>query len=140
MRKPVGVFEEFQKLFAKENKAAGKEQYLVPYFISSFPGCSSKEMQVVEDYLTEENWNLQQVQDFTPLPMTPSAAMYVSGLDYDTSKPIHVVKGAGERRRQRQALAPNPRSGKPGRGGGGVAPLARKPVRAVGEPEGVDHF
>jgi uncharacterized radical SAM protein YgiQ len=140
MRKPVGVFEEFQKLFAKENEAAGKEQYLVPYFISSFPGCSAKEMQVVEDYLTEENWNLQQVQDFTPLPMTPSAAMYVSGLDYDTSKPIHVVKGAGERRKQRQALAPNPRSGKPGRGGQGGSPKSRKPVRAGAEVEGVDHF
>ncbi len=140
MRKPVGVFEEFQKLFAKENEAAGKEQYLVPYFISSFPGCSAKEMQVVEDYLTEENWNLQQVQDFTPLPMTPSAAMYVSGLDYDTGKPIHVVKGAGERRKQRQALAPNPRAGKPARGGQGGSPKSRKPVRAGAEVEGVDHF
>jgi hypothetical protein len=47
---------------------------------------------------------LQQVQDFIPLPLMPATAMYVTGLDYDTLKPIAVARGAGDRYRQRQAL------------------------------------
>ena len=109
MRKPAGLFEQFQTLFREESKAAGKEQYLTPYFISSFPGCGDKEMGVVEKFLKKENWNLQQVQDFIPLPLMPATAMYVTGLDYDTGTPITVARGAGDRYRQRQALAPNQR-------------------------------
>jgi uncharacterized radical SAM protein YgiQ len=105
MRKPAGpLFEDFQKMFREESKAAGKEQYLVPYFISSFPGCGDKEMTVVEKFLNKSKWNLQQVQDFIPLPLMPATAMYVSGLDYDTMQPITVARGAGDRYRQRQAL------------------------------------
>jgi radical SAM superfamily enzyme YgiQ (UPF0313 family) len=96
-------------MFRDESKAAGKEQYLTPYFISSFPGCGDKEMGVVEKFLKKENWNLQQVQDFIPLPLMPATAMYVTGLDYDTGTPITVARGAGDRYRQRQALAPNQR-------------------------------
>jgi len=109
MRKPAGLFEQFQTMFREESKAAGKEQYLTPYFISSFPGCGDKEMGVVEKFLKKENWNLQQVQDFIPLPLMPATAMYVTGLDYDTGMPITVARGAGDRYRQRQALAPNQR-------------------------------
>lgn len=105
MRKPAGpLFEDFQQMFREESKAAGKEQYLVPYFISSFPGCGDKEMTVVEKFLNKSKWNLQQVQDFIPLPLMPATAMYVSGLDYDTLQPITVARGAGDRYRQRQAL------------------------------------
>ncbi|HTB85446.1 MAG TPA: YgiQ family radical SAM protein [Candidatus Sulfotelmatobacter sp.] len=104
MRKPAGLFEEFQTMFREESKAAGKEQYLVPYFISSFPGCGDKEMTAVETFLNKSKWNLQQVQDFIPLPLMPATAMYVSGLDYDTLQPITVARGAGDRYRQRQAL------------------------------------
>jgi len=111
IRKPAGVFEAFERRFREESVAAGKEQYLVPYFISSFPGCTPESMGAVEDHLRKSQWNLQQVQDFIPLPMTPSAAMYVTGLDYDTGKPIHVARGAGERLRQRQALHPDRRFG-----------------------------
>jgi uncharacterized radical SAM protein YgiQ len=106
MRKPAGIFEKFQETFRAESKAAGKEQYLVPYFISSFPGCGEQEMGAVEQFLRKSRWNLQQVQDFIPLPMMPSTAMYVTGLDYDTGKPIKVVRGAGERKKQQQAFRP----------------------------------
>ncbi|MBI5385350.1 MAG: YgiQ family radical SAM protein [Verrucomicrobia bacterium] len=106
MRKPSGVFERFQEIFREESEAAGKEQYLVPYFISSFPGCGEEEMGVVEGFLRKSRWNLQQVQDFIPLPMMPATAMYVTGLDYDTGKPIKVARGAGERLRQLRALRP----------------------------------
>jgi radical SAM superfamily enzyme YgiQ (UPF0313 family) len=64
-------------------------------------------MGAVEEFLRNENWNLQQVQDFIPLPMTGSAAMYVTGLDINSEQPIPVVKGAGDRERQKRMLRPN---------------------------------
>ena len=108
MRKPAGDFPAFMEKFHEESAAAGKEQYLVPYFMSSFPGCTEKEMGAVETFLKEEKWNLQQVQDFIPLPMTGSAAMYVTGLDLNSETPIPVARNAGDRERQKRALRPNP--------------------------------
>ncbi|MFM8360149.1 MAG: radical SAM protein [Verrucomicrobiota bacterium] len=107
MRKPAGDFPAFMEKFFELSEEAGKEQYLVPYFISSFPGCTEKEMGAVETFLKKEKWNLQQVQDFIPLPMTGSAAMYVTGLDINTGQPIPVVKNAGDRERQKRMLRPN---------------------------------
>ena len=107
MRKPAGDFPAFMEKFFELSEEAGKEQYLVPYFISSFPGCTEKEMGAVEQFLREEKWNLQQVQDFIPLPMTGSAAMYVTGLDINSEKPIPIVRNAGERERQKRMLRPN---------------------------------
>jgi len=107
MRKPgPECFEHFRKLFEKESREAGREQYLVPYFISNFPGSTPEEMKTVEDFVRREHWTLQQVQDFIPLPMTPAAAMYYSGLDYETEAPIHVVRGLAERRGQMNQLKP----------------------------------
>ncbi|MEI6177674.1 MAG: YgiQ family radical SAM protein [Verrucomicrobiota bacterium] len=108
MRKPAGDFPAFMRQFDDLSKEAGKNQYLVPYFISSFPGCTEKEMGVVEEFLKKEKWNLQQVQDFIPLPMTASAAMYVTGLDINTGKPIPVARNAGDREKQKRMLHPNP--------------------------------
>jgi len=113
MRKPAGVFAPFLEVFRKESAAVGKQQYLVPYFISSFPGCTQEQMRVVEQYLHATRWNLQQVQDFIPLPMTPAAAMYVTGLDYETGVAIPVARGAGERQRQRAALGATPQKRSP---------------------------
>lgn len=107
MRKPAGDFPAFMEKFFELSEDAGKEQYLVPYFISSFPGCTEKEMGAVEQFLKKEKWNLQQVQDFIPLPMTGSAAMYVTELDINTEQPIHVVRNAGDRERQKRMLRPN---------------------------------
>jgi uncharacterized radical SAM protein YgiQ len=108
MRKPAGDFPAFMRQFDDLSKEAGKNQYLVPYFISSFPGCTEKEMGVVEEFLKKEKWNLQQVQDFIPLPMTASAAMYLTGLDINTGKPIPVARNAGDREKQKRMLHPNP--------------------------------
>lgn len=107
MRKPgPETFTEFQKAFEAESRAAGKKQYLVPYFISNFPGSTEKEMKAVEQFVREEEWNLQQVQDFIPLPMTPAAAVYYTGLDYETGEPVPVVRGLAERRTQMNQLRP----------------------------------
>jgi len=62
---------------------------------------------VVEQFLKKQRWNLQQVQDFIPLPMTASTAMYVTGLDINNGKPIPVVRNAGEREKQKNMLRPN---------------------------------
>ncbi|MDD3277056.1 MAG: YgiQ family radical SAM protein [Kiritimatiellales bacterium] len=108
MRKPgPETFCEFQKEFDKENRAAGKKQYLVPYFISNFPGSTESEMKAVEKFVRKEEWNLQQVQDFIPLPMTPAAAVYYTGLDYETGEPVSVVRGLAERRTQMRQLRPH---------------------------------
>jgi uncharacterized radical SAM protein YgiQ len=107
MRKPAGDFQGFLEKFHELSEDAGKEQYLVPYFISSFPGCTEKEMGAVEQFLKKENWNLQQVQDFIPLPMTGAAAMYVTGLDINSEQPIPVARNAGDRERQKRMLRPN---------------------------------
>ena len=108
MRKPAGDFSAFRQRFAEISAEAGKEQYLVPYFISSFPGCTEQEMAVVADFLKRERWNLQQVQDFIPLPMTAAAAMYVTGLDLLSGKAIPVIRNAGDREKQKRMLHPNP--------------------------------
>ena len=135
MRKPAGVFEPFMEAFERESRAAGKTQYLVPYFISSYPGCSDEAMGVVEQFLRKSHWNLQQVQDFIPLPMTPAAAMYVAGLDYETGAPIAVTRGAGGRERQKQALRPNePGSNSPGRRPGGFRASGPQGRRRGGSP------
>jgi len=107
MRKPAGDFPAFMEKFFDLSEEAGKEQYLVPYFISSFPGCTDEEMGAVEKFLKKERWNLQQVQDFIPLPMTGSAAMYYTGLDINSEQPIPVVRNAGDRERQKRMLRPN---------------------------------
>ena len=108
MRKPAGDFPAFLQKFAEISHEAGKEQYLVPYFISSFPGCTGQEMAVVAEFLKREHWNLQQVQDFIPLPMTAAAAMYATGLDLLSGQPIPVTRNAGEREQQKRMLRPNP--------------------------------
>ena len=104
MRKgKAGEFEEFRRIFDKVNGRTGKKQYMVPYFISNFPGCTEADMKVVDSYLSKSNWKLQQVQDFIPLPMTMGCAMYGSEPAPDGS-PIKVNKGLAERRIQRDML------------------------------------
>jgi len=111
MRKPgPEVFCEFQKAFEKESRAAGKKQTIVPYFISNFPGSTEQEMKAVEQFVREEEWKLQQVQDFIPLPMTAAAAIYYTGLDYETGEPVSVVRGLAERRTQMKQLRPHSRT------------------------------
>ncbi len=96
-------FFEFMEIFKKESMSVGKEQYLIPLFISNFPGCTNKQMKVVDDFLNENNWSPQQVQDFIPLPMTMGAAMYYSEKDFNGNE-IEVNKGLKERRTQINVL------------------------------------
>jgi uncharacterized radical SAM protein YgiQ len=97
------TFEEFEKRFMEASKKAGKEQYLVPYFISAHPGCTSADALALTEYLVSRSSCPRQVQDFTPVPLTLSTAMYVSGKD-SLGKEIHVPKGNKEKRLQAALL------------------------------------
>jgi radical SAM superfamily enzyme YgiQ (UPF0313 family) len=103
-------FYKFVELFERKSKEFGLEQYLVPLFISNFPGCTGKEMKTVDDYLNKRRWSLQQVQDYIPLPMTMGGAMYYCGKDPE-GNPIPVNRGLAERRPQINVLKKR-RSGK----------------------------
>jgi len=110
MRKPGGVFEPFLEAFRRESAAAGKEQYLVPYFISSFPGCTEEDMRQLQIYMRAHGLVTHQVQDFIPLPMTMAAAMYYARRSPD-GKPICVARTPGEKQRQQAYLRPERRKG-----------------------------
>jgi uncharacterized radical SAM protein YgiQ len=108
MKKPgKEMFERFRDIFDRESEAAGKEQYLVPYFISGHPGCEVKDMVELSDYLTDNGWRPQQVQDFTPTPMTLATDMYYSGYHPNTGEPVHIPNNADEKIMQRALLQPN---------------------------------
>jgi uncharacterized radical SAM protein YgiQ len=96
---PIEVFEEFEDRFQDASRKAGKKQYLIPYFISSHPGCTADDAVKLMEYLVKRNWRLQQVQDFTPVPLTLSTAMYVSEKD-SKGKKLFVPKGHGEKKLQ----------------------------------------
>ncbi len=96
-------FYEFMRVFYDESRKCGKEQYLIPLFISNFPGCTAEDMAVVDKFLSDNNWKPQQVQDFIPLPGTAAAAMYYAGKTLD-GHPIHVNRGLKERRPQIKVL------------------------------------
>lgn len=128
MRKPgFKVFEEFARLFDEESRRAGKEQYVVPYLMSAFPGCSDEDMRDLADWLAARGWKPRQVQCFIPLPGTMAAAMYFAGADLG-GNPLHVAKTDAERLRQHGILVPatgrGASGGKPGFAG---KPTCRKP-------------
>jgi uncharacterized radical SAM protein YgiQ len=105
MSKPsVKVFEEFRKEFEGENKRINKEQYLVPYFISSHPGCTLNDAILLAEYLRDNNIRPEQVQDFYPTPGTLSTCMYHTGLDPRTMKKIYVAKTQRDKAMQRALL------------------------------------
>ncbi|WP_248361722.1 YgiQ family radical SAM protein [Anaeromyxobacter oryzae] len=105
MKKPaVASFERFRRDFERYTKEAGKEQYLVPYFISSHPGSSLEEAVQLMEYLQDNRWKPQQVQDFMPTPMTLASDIYWSGYHPMTGKPVHVTRDMEEKRMQKALL------------------------------------
>ncbi|MBI5700773.1 YgiQ family radical SAM protein [Candidatus Saganbacteria bacterium] len=107
MKKPkIGVFEKFKNEFHKHSEAAGKEQYLIPYFISSHPGSTLEHALELSLFLKKNHMKIEQVQNFLPSPMTPSTCMYYTGIDPFTGKAIHVPKGE-ERSFQKALLQPH---------------------------------
>ena len=105
MKKPgIEAFERFRAEFQRYSREAGKEQYLVPYFLSSHPGCRLEDAVRLYEYLEANRWRPQQVQDFTPTPMTLASDMHWSGLHPLTGEPVHVVRDPHEKRMQKALL------------------------------------
>jgi uncharacterized radical SAM protein YgiQ len=100
---PCKVLDAFRERFSVVSRAVGKEQYLLPYLMSGHPGCTVLEMVELAEYLRDNRMYTEQVQDFTPTPMTVSTAMYYTGLDPFSLTPVHVPKGR-EKRIQRAML------------------------------------
>lgn len=100
---PREVFDAFRERFREVGGDIGKEQYILPYLMSGHPGCTIADMIELALYLRDHRLYTEQVQDFTPTPMTVSTAMYHTGLDPFTLKPVHVPKGR-EKRIQRAIL------------------------------------
>ncbi len=105
MRKPSrGSFETFAKKFERASAKAGKEQYLVPYFIASHPGSGVREMIELAVFLKRRGYRPRQVQDFIPAPMDVATCMYHTGLDPTTMKPVETVTKMRDRRTQRALM------------------------------------
>lgn len=101
MRKPdFRNFELFLNRFVKANQQAGKNQQLIPYLISSFPGCTLENMAQLAVKCKENNLITDQVQDFTPTPMTFATALYYLGFDPYTGEKIPVAKSVDDKRNQ----------------------------------------
>jgi uncharacterized radical SAM protein YgiQ len=108
MRKPpFESFDRFLNLFQAVSAECGKEQYVVPYLISAFPGCTDEDMRRLSAWLRSRRWAPQQVQCFIPLPGTVAAAMFYAAIAPDGS-PIPVARTDAERLRQHRLLVPAP--------------------------------
>ncbi len=105
MGKPeFGVYKEFSKRFYQLTKSMGKEQYLVPYLMSSHPGSTLDDAIQLSLYLKENKLNPEQVQDFYPTPGTASTCMFHTGLNPFDMKEVYVPKTYEEKRLQRALL------------------------------------
>ena len=102
MRKPsFKLFYEFKKLFDEINRKHNLREQLIPYFISSHPGCTTSDMAELAVITKALDFRLEQVQDFTPTPMTISSEMWYTGLDPYTLKPVFSAKTPSEKQKQR---------------------------------------
>jgi uncharacterized radical SAM protein YgiQ len=108
MKKPgLKNFDEFVSYFKEVSAEIGKEQYVVPYFISGFPGTTHEKMEKVYTFLKDKGWNLQQVQAFIPTPMTLATAMFWTGIDPMSKKSLYVAKDWQDRKLQQALLQPH---------------------------------
>ena len=103
MRKPsFQQFYDFKRQFDRINKEAGLNQQIIPYFISSHPGCTEKDMAELADITKRMGYKLEQVQDFTPTPMTVSTETWYTGYHPYTLEPVFSAKTQAEKLAQRQ--------------------------------------
>ena len=101
---PVASFDVFADRFSAASKRAGKEQYLVPYFIASHPGSGVKEMIDLAVFLKARGYKPLQVQDFIPAPMDVATCMHFTGLDPLTMEPVETVQHLRDRKVQRALM------------------------------------
>ena len=103
MRKPgFDLFVETKQRFDAICRTAGLRYQLIPYFISSHPGCRLKDMADLAVQMKQMGYRLEQIQDFTPTPMTLSTEMYYTGINPETMEPVYVARHPNEKREQNQ--------------------------------------
>lgn len=102
MRKPpFRLFHAFKRRFDELNRQAGLRQQIIPYFISSHPGCRAEDMAELAIETRKMDFHLEQVQDFTPTPMTTATTMFATGYDPDTLQPVFAAHSPAEKQAQR---------------------------------------
>ncbi len=105
MKKPVPEsYDEFERMFNKYSREAGKKQFLVPYFIGAHPGSRIEDMIELAVWLKKKGFRLRQVQDFQPTPMTLASAMFHGGVDPGTNKEVYIPRTMKEKRLQKAFL------------------------------------
>ena len=103
MRKPsFSQFEQFKRTFDRINREEGLRQQIIPYFISSHPGCTAEDMAELAVLTKRMDFHLEQVQDFTPTPMTVSTEAWYTGLHPYTLQPIYSARSPRDKQAQRQ--------------------------------------
>ena len=98
------VYEQFVKKYDKINKRLGKEQFLIPYLMSSHPGSTLKEAVALAEYIRDLGYMPQQVQDFYPTPSTISTVMYYTGIDPRDGSKVYVCRNPHEKKIQRALI------------------------------------
>jgi hypothetical protein len=105
MRKPSNDdFEKFTEVFHAESAKVGKKQYIVPYFIASHPGCDLNAMIDLAVFLKRNGYKPDQVQDFIPAPFDVATAMYYTGIDPFTKRPVEISRQLRDRKLQRALM------------------------------------
>lgn len=128
MRKPdLDVFERFLEAFQQNCRQQKRQQFVIPYLMSAFPGCTDSHMQNLARWLAVRHWTPQQVQCFIPTPGTVATAMYYCGIDPQGNQ-IHVARTDAERLRQHRILMPTF-----GAATGGQNPAARRVAGKTGK-------
>ena len=101
MRKPAWEqYQRFYRFFEQVNREAGLKQQIIPYFISSHPGCTNADMKQLADQCKQMHYRPEQVQDFTPTPMTLATTMFYTGLNPYTMESVYVAKTKEEKQKQ----------------------------------------
>ncbi|MBO4499876.1 MAG: YgiQ family radical SAM protein [Bacteroidaceae bacterium] len=103
MRKPsFSQFNQFRKIFDDVNRDVGLKQQLIPYFISSHPGCTEEDMAELAVITKRMDFHLEQIQDFTPTPMTLSTEMFCTGINPYTMQEVYCARDPRQKQAQRQ--------------------------------------
>jgi uncharacterized radical SAM protein YgiQ len=105
MGKPdMSVYKKFESKFNTASKRLKLKQYILPYFMSSHPGCTLAHAVELAEYMRDTGFSPKQVQDFYPTPGTEATCMYYTGMDPRSKKPVYVARSAEEKRMQRALL------------------------------------
>lgn len=101
---PIELYHEFAREFERESRAAGKEQYVLPYLMSGHPGSTLKEAVELAEFCRDLGFNPEQVSDFYPTPSTVSTCIYATGLDPRTMEPVYCATDPHEKALQRALI------------------------------------